>query len=206
MNIYIIKLWLRKNNLLDKLNNWRINEFRPKESLLNGNNVKIINFETAPTPSDALIHLIISPPQYRQQRTNVAAQTLLLRGIIVHGARFSNRIRDPRQRPANNAIVRCNSNVRTLGGFQRNARATWLGITECLWRACNRTVAVIDSCEIPAKHNYNNSAAADQRGIGAPVTNYGSNIIMQLYRSRDKSGEGEGGGEDIRRFSFGQFA
>lgn len=76
----------------------------------------------------------------------------------------------------------------TLGGFQRNARATWLGITECLWRPCNRTVAVIDSCEIPAKHNYNNSAAADQRGIGAPVTNYGSNIIMQLYRSRDKSG------------------
>lgn len=58
-------------------------------------------------------------------------------------------------------------------------------------------MAVIDSCEIPAKHNYNNSAAADQRGIGAPVTNYGSNIIMQLYRSRDKSGEGEGGGERI---------
>lgn len=29
-------------------------------------------------------------------------------------------------------------------------------------------MAVIDSCEIPAKHNYNNSAAADQRAESGP--------------------------------------
>ena len=64
-------------------------------------------------------------------------------------------------------------------------------ITECLWRACNRTVAVIDSCEIPAKHNYNNSAAADQRGIGSrpPITRL---LTLLCILCRDVRGWGEG--------------
>lgn len=36
----------------------------------------------------------------------------------------------------------------------------------------NRTVAVIDSCEIPGKHNYNNSVAARSKGNRGPVINY----------------------------------
>lgn len=64
-------------------------------------------------------------------------------------------------------------------------------ITECLWRAYNRTVAVIDSCEIPAKHNYNNSAAADQRGIGSrpPITRL---LTLLCILCRDVRGWGEG--------------
>lgn len=52
-------------------------------------------------------------------------------------------------------------------------------------------MAVIDSCEIPAKHNYNNSAAADQRGIGSrpPITRL---LTLLCILCRDVRGWGEG--------------
>lgn len=52
-------------------------------------------------------------------------------------------------------------------------------------------MAVIDSCEIPAKHNYNNSAAADQREIGSrpPITRL---LTLLCILCRDVRGWGEG--------------
>lgn len=66
-------------------------------------------------------------------------------------------------------------------------------------------MAVIDSCEIPAKHNYNNSAAADQRAESGPGHQLpGLTLLCSCIEVETSGGEGEG--EDIRRFSFGQFA
>lgn len=73
--------------------------------------------------------------------------------------------------------------------------ATPLGLRNA-FDARNRTVAVIDSCEIPGKHNYNNSVAVRSKGINR---GWASNYLQHYYVVATRPDA-----PDVRRFSIGR--